>query len=389
MRFRNSSSPPYLNKTDQLRMLRMVGILVLVLVCAKFAGNPNTWAWLIPPSPQKSTPTKAPTEKDIDYSVKAEEDSPLLPDAFRSRLAEPPPARSIKRRRQPAIAEASPERAAKQTSSTKVGDYTIEIDPKILAPVSDGWLGIRQHEAGAFFAIIAKAKEIPLKLLEDAGDNRVDYTVLMTDAEQFRGMPLSVEGTIRMIQSVSISREEDRENTGVDHYFVAWMWTESSGKSPYRLICTSLPQDMTPGENLDFPAKFTGYFFKKEGYKTEQGFHVAPVLIGKHIRWNRPPMVAIGTSNDLGLAPYIIGLTVLIALALGGMIWRFNVSDKKFGHQHVNHFTTATPKAIEDLANLEADDPNELFRQLEAEAHAEGAEDYIGEKAEQIRESNS
>jgi hypothetical protein len=267
----------------------------------------------------------------------------------------------------------------------------VEIDPKILADVSDGWLGIRKNEAPALFAVIAKAREIPLKLLEEAGDNRVDYTVLMTDAEQFRGMPLTVQGTIRMIETVSISSADSGDRSGVDQYYVAWMWTESSGNSPYRLICTSLPEDMAPGKDLDLPAKFTGYFFKKEGYQTEQGFHVAPVLIGKHIRWNRPPVAADSSApRDLGLAPYVIGLAVLIAVGLGVMIWRFNVSDKKFGHKHVEHFTTAEPSAIEELNNLEANDPADLFRQMREEAIAEEleAQDPAPEPAE-TRESAS
>ena len=93
------------------------------------------------------------------------------------------------------------------------------------------------------------------------------------------------------------------------------------------------------------------------------------MLIGKTIRWQRPA-AASESANDLGLAPYVIGLAVLIALGLGLMIWRFNASDKKFGHQHIDHFTAATPAAIQELENLETSDPNDLFRQMQAEALA-------------------
>ena len=373
MKFRESSSPPpYLNKSDQRRMLRMMGILILVLISMKLAADPAMWAWLFPGQVGNEAEQQA-EKKDIDYGVKVDEESPLPPDVFRSERSEPPSDH------QPAVAESSANRAEPRAennndATAKIGDYSIEIDPEILAPVSDGWLGIRKRESSAFFAVIAKAKEIPLKALENAGDDRVDYTVLMTDSEQFRGRLLTVEGTIRLIESVSVSNENVAREFGVDRYYVAWMWTDSSGGSPYRLIATSLAEGMSPGKNLELPAKFTGYFFKREGYNTEQGLHVAPVLIGKHIRWNRPAVVAPGTVDSLGPVPYIVGFAVLIALALGLMIWRFNVGDKQFGHKHIDHFTAADPKALEELANLETHDPIEHFRQMEKEANAEASE---------------
>ena len=54
MRFRNSSTPPpYLNKTDQFRMLRMVGLLALVVFAMKLAADPGMWRWLFSGAPQK------------------------------------------------------------------------------------------------------------------------------------------------------------------------------------------------------------------------------------------------------------------------------------------------------------------------------------------------
>lgn len=346
-----------------------MGLLVLVLVLMNFAADPKMWTWLVP---GKTAKEDKPAPKDIDYGLKFEEESPLAPDAFRSRLDDP----KANSAAQPAIAEAAADRTPKpndvaSSQSAKVGDYTIAIDPELLAPVTDGWFGVRQHEAKAFFAIIAKAKDIPLKLLENAGNDRVDYTVLMTDSESFRGQPLTVEGTVRMIESVTITEKDAAETFGIDQYYVAWMWTDSSGASPYRLIATSLPDDMPQGKDLEVPAKFTGYYFKQEGYRTEQGFHVAPVLIGQHLRWNNPA-ASVGPLVDMSRASYyVIGFAVLVAMVLGLMLWRFKVSDKKFGQKHIEHFTTATPSELEELNKLEPHDPSELFRRMEAEAKSQ------------------
>ncbi len=356
-------------------MLRMVGLLILVLIGAQLAADPRMWSWMFPQDAQTEQKTQT---KEIDYGVKfEEEDSPLPPDVFRSKPedAEPPSAHP------PAVAEAAPKRLSsrpgpvEETSPkpAKVAEDSIEIDPELLAPITDGWFGIRKHEAPAFYKIIAKARDIPLTKLEKTGDPKVDYTVLMLDSVQFRGRLLTVEGTIRMIESVSVAGDPIATEQGLDHYYVAWMWTESSGNSPYRLIATSLPEDMPPGRDLEIPAKFTGYFFKKEGYKTGAGFHVAPVLIGKHIRSNRPAAVAPGT-DDLGFVPYVAGLAVLIALGLGIMIWRFGVSDKKFGHKHFEHYTAADPNSLKELSRRETHDPQEFFRQIEEQAKTEESE---------------
>jgi len=221
-----------------------------------------------------------------------------------------------------------------------------------------------------------------------AGDDEVDYTVLMTDSEQFRGRPLSVEGVIRRIDRVTIGAREVEKGYPLEHYYVAWIFTESSGNSPYRLVAVGIPEDMPTGEDIEVPVKFTGYFFKREGYRSEQGFHKAPVLIGKQIRWHRPEVATEQLPQDSGLAPYAIGLAVLIAVGISLMIWRFNVSDKKFGHKHVEHFITASPSAIEELQKLQTSDVSDLFRQMQEEAIAADLESANSE-TEQDSESSS
>jgi hypothetical protein len=367
MRFRESSPPPFLNRAAQLRFLRMIGLLLVVLVVMNFAADPQMWTWLVPSDDKKEV---RPSPKDINYGVKFEEDSPLAPDAFRSQLGDA----KAKTANQPAIAEAASSRNSKPTNDVaqqpeNAKNYRVEIDREVLAPVTDGWFGVRHHEAHAFFTIIAKAKEIPSRLLEKAGQE-VDYTVLMTDSDRYRGQPLTISGIVRRIEKVEMTKEDAEKTLGINHYFVAWMWTDSSGNSPYRLIASSLPEDMALGQDIEVPAKFTGYFFKQEGYQSQGGFHVAPVLIGQHLDWNRPPENSIA-QVDMSTAPYyVVGFALVLAVTLGITLWRFKVSDRKFAQKHVEHFTTATPSDLDELNNLETNDPNELFRQLEAEAKA-------------------
>ena len=229
----------------------------------------------------------------------------------------------------------------------------------------DDKVGLRREEAHAFYTVIAKARDISLSLLEKAA-RQVDYTVLLADAEQYRGLPITIEGTIRRLNKIAVPDEDMREEFGLDQFDEAWIFTASSGTHPYRVICTQSARGHFHGDEIEVPAKFTGYFFKAQWYDSLGGLQKAPLLIGKTIRRQHRPRRP-KTANDLGLAPYVIGLAVLIALGLGLMIWRFNASDKKFGHQHIDHFTAATPAAIQELENLETSDPADLFRQMQAE----------------------
>ncbi len=374
MRFRDSSTPPpYFNKADQFRMLRMVGLLALVMFAMKLAADPGMWRCLFSGAPQKPAQTQkrpAGKEKDTGRRLKLDEDSPLAQDAFRSRKSDSP---------KPAIAEASPNRRAATSTNEaarkkNVGDVAVEIDPEILAQVVDNKVGLRREEAHAFYTVIAKARDVSEPLLEKAA-RQVDYTVLLADAEQYRGLPIAIEGTIRRLNKIPVPDEDMREEFGLDQFYEAWMFTAGSGTHPYRVISTSLPADIPMGDEIEVPTKFTGYFFKPQWYESLDGLKKAPLLIGKTIQRMRPAAAASESANDLGLAPYVIGLAVLVALGLGLMIWRFNASDKKFGHQHIDHFTAATPAAIQELQNLETSDPADLFRQMQADALAEDVQE--------------
>ena len=118
--------------------------------------------------------------------------------------------------------------------------------PEILAPVSDDKVGIRREEATAFYTVIAKARDIPLALFEKAA-RQVDYTVLLADAEQYRGLPIAIDGMIRRLDKIPVPDPGMRDEFGLAQFYEAWMFTSSSGTHPYRVIFTSLPEGIPTG----------------------------------------------------------------------------------------------------------------------------------------------
>ena len=72
---------PYLNRRDQYRLLTLLGLLCVMMVAIKWAAQPSSWHWLVPPERQSAG--DIPELKEIDFRVKAQDQSALPPDAFR------------------------------------------------------------------------------------------------------------------------------------------------------------------------------------------------------------------------------------------------------------------------------------------------------------------
>lgn len=356
MKFRQSNSASYFSRKHQLRMLRMVGLLALVVIAAQAAANPEMWRWFFQFDEKKQQPQEQTAKRDVDYSVRLDNGGgPLKDDEFRATAEEPLP---------PAVAEKP--KSAKRTTSNggDANEQAIEIDRDVLAPVRDDFVGIRRNEAEAFYAVVAKAQEIPTNVFAKVGRNDIDYTVLMTDSAQFRGTPVSVTGTVRRLRKIDATANR----SGVRTFYDAWLFTKESGQHPYRLVCSRVPLDIPLEVDIEVPAKFTGYFFKRQGYASEGGYHKAPVLIGNSLEVIPPKTEAEQKPRDLGFAPYLVGLAVVIAGALGITLWRFSVSDRKFASGHIKRYTAASDETVRALNSLPAVDPNAIFQQLAEES---------------------
>jgi hypothetical protein len=108
--------------------------------------------------------------------------------------------------------------------------------------------------------------------------------------------------------------------------------------------------------------RVTGYFFKKYGYASEGGFHKAPLLLAKRLdlirreSQNAVPAAAVG--------PWVFGGAVLVAVALGLMVWRLRAGDRRFEEKHLKRYSVTPREALQALSGLETTDVSDLLRQL-------------------------
>ena len=365
MRFRDSSSPPpYLNRRDQFRLLGLVALFAFVLIAMKIAARPSSWYWLTgKPNDVAETAgnQEAPSSGTIDYGVRVDEaNGTLAPGAFRSPL-QPVAKETLETSpvgdQVPGNDVLAPDRADRKDTATS--ELPI-LAPDLLAAVQDNTLGIRRAEKDAHDTLLAIARDVPTDVLERSAKRDINFTVLMLESEQFRGKLLSVDGDLRRLVEFPAA-----ENThGFTNLYEAWIFTRESGNNPYRVVCTSVPEDLPQGLTIQPPVRVrvTGYFFKRYSYATADGrVHAAPLILAKS---PRRLLAKPKATHDVNLPPYIVGILVAFGLVIGISLWRFRVSDRGFRRQHLNRFTEASPESIASLADLPTSAPAEQLRQL-------------------------
>lgn len=343
MRFhKQSTTPSYFSRRDQIRLFRLVAAIGVIFIAMHYASKPSNWYWLTGrPKDEPAAQQTNVSQKEIDFSVK--QDSALEPDEFRSELTP----------------EIKPPETVKAQLET--GEYDVRVDPRLLNPVTDSTLGIRDHEANALYYLLAKAAAIPRNILEQSADPAPPFVVIMTESPKYRGQLITVKGRLKRLTPLKVN-----ENSyGIEHLYEGWFFSKDSGTHPWRVLCTKLPKDIPQGTNLEkMPAvQITGYYFKKYGYPSAAGkLQTAPLLIAGQIRWFPP--AAAETASSSGAAKYVVSLFLVIGVALAFMIWRFTVNDQQFSRSKTARLMERPDMSMESLKDIETIDINDVLKQL-------------------------
>ena len=347
MRFdrRQSNTTPYFNRRDQMRMLMLVGMLMVVVLAAQHAAKPSTWKWMFPNEPNHPPAANSEESESADqlgeFSLVEDTDDS-------SRDSDP--------------------RDEPPSDSHEEGDPELPdtLRQELKQKVSDGSVGVRAAERETFFHVLEYAKSVEPERLNSDVEDGLTYAILMDETSAFRGQAIHLRGTLRRLQRTDAVSND----AGVAEFWEGWMMTEDSGLFPYRIIAANVSEELPTGMEIEVPVEFSGYLFKREAYESNDGVKETPTLIGPTIQplivRTRPREVE---QSEQGLIPYVIGLAVAIAIGLSITLWRFRVSDRRFGDRHVQTFIAATPESMETLRDLDFVDPGEALRKL-----AEGEE---------------
>ena len=333
MRFETSKSvPPHLNRRLQLRMLGFVGLIGVIMFFMGTLQNkqkPKGKVTPLPGSPDapwfQVEKNERPELKDGEFLSLPDGARPGNPNDPEQGWKEPPPLEPV--------APADP------AVDQEIAGLETRFDKGILHRVKDNTIGVRRDEAEAYYRLLYHARKVPTEQLERAGATDVQYINLMMQPERYRGEPVTIHGDLWRLYEL----EAGPNNLGLKILYEAWIFTADSDKNPYRVVFTSLPRELEPGVNLRKPVRVTGYFFKREGYASGGGVHVAPTLLAQRIIPFRPPGAPPSTD---AIVPYMIGLISAVGLAFLVTLVSFAISDRRAARVALQRELNAPPPSF-------------------------------------------
>lgn len=376
MRFQQTNRTPYLNRSDQRRLLVLAGMIAVIIFSIEFAARPRSWYWLTgrPADDSSDTGTETarpqtpgPSEK-IDFRPNV--DAPSLdPQVIRMVGGKTP-------------ADADRYKPGGAAEASRESEHELKLAPELLKQIKDNAVGIRESERELYYYLLAKTRDVPQKSLEEAARPSIAFAVLMNESRELLGEIITVKGELRRLHPVPAGRNE----FGIETLWEGWLFNADSGLNPYCIRMTSIPDGIPTGQELGsgIVVNVTGYFFKRYGYPAQgERLHVAPLVLAKSVRWirQRPSSVP----DDLGIVPYVLGFAGIMGITISILLFRFRSSDREFEKKHLRRLTAAPEGAIAAISDLPTFEVEESLRQLSAE-HASSVEIDTGESNESVEQ---
>ncbi|QDV33155.1 hypothetical protein [Tautonia plasticadhaerens] len=173
---------------------------------------------------------------------------------------------------------------------------------------------IRFSETAAYAELLDRVRRTPPDELRDRARGDVVFSELLTRPERYRGLPIRLQGTARLIL-----RQEDLPGALAPggRVYEAWTFTGDSRGFPYVLVFEDPPEGLPAGDDVNAFVIFHGYFFKLLAYKAGDKLRKAPMLIGR-IEYLPdesdavPPPPALGGSRPLWMLAPVALLVVYL-----------------------------------------------------------------------------
>jgi hypothetical protein len=174
---------------------------------------------------------------------------------------------------------------------TAVSGLQDTLDAVFLDSVRDNTV-FSMAEKDAWFRLFEQLKRRDLADLRRASTGYVGFLQLYKQPAEYRGKLVTVSGAVR----TGYYCEAPKNLYGIDGYYVFWL-KPPQAKSPIVVYCLEIPAGFPDvaklekeGERprLDEKAEFTGFFFKRWAYRAQDDTRLAPLILAKCPRWERP-----------------------------------------------------------------------------------------------------
>lgn len=312
MRFGTGKTPPpAFGRAFQTRITLMIVALGLVMLAIKLSSNPNFWAKLFPDEEANPQTAQEPATGGAARSVPP---SRLRDDEILIAQRPESGARSASGQEHNQTPESTLPELPERPETVGV-----EIDPDRLLEVADNSVGITPEEAEAFYYLLDHSSRVPLDKLHAAGQTDLSREALLAAPARFRGTPVTIEGEIRR----NVPATAGPNVYEITQYFSSWVIVPNSAKIPWHVVALNMDGGIPVGEAIEesVPVRITGYFFKLQGYLSEAGLQVTPLLIANKIELlpKRTPAIPVEDGEEIGRGLFITfcALFAVFILAIG------------------------------------------------------------------------
>jgi hypothetical protein len=184
-------------------------------------------------------------------------------------------------------------------------------------------------ELQPYFNMLIYANRTAPEALDRAALRQDDlWPQLFANPSKYRGEVVHFEGKLKKLRQ--FKAQSMAVQGGALQYYEGYMEVGATRDDPLFIQITELPPGLKPGDNLDMPVAFSGYFYKIFRYtavdtKKTHKDRLAPLAIGHTVRLLGPAKAPVeDTTNapdwSIWLGPLffgVIGLTVALLFSLG------------------------------------------------------------------------
>jgi hypothetical protein len=281
----------YAARSQQWRLMLLVGATAVVMLMMAEARNPQLWrVFGLARQPAAGNDAGAAqgdaAKQPIDTRLPPKARTPLKADEF--------------------VAEARDKQPLPAGKKFFPG-----VNAEFLSEVRDDTV-FRSAEADAFHHLLAICQATDEQTLENASVGPVTFTQLFTQPKEFRGELVTIEGTVRRNESLPAVANK----YGIKRY--AKLVIEPTDRAePLLAYCVEPPEDLPLGDKLHQSIRLTGFFYKRQAGMAGDGIRTWPLVLAKTVR-----LVAPAPAVDNQAAPVSPMSAVIVSIVFSlGVVW--------------------------------------------------------------------
>jgi hypothetical protein len=184
-----------------------------------------------------------------------------------------------------------------------------------------------QQEYDAYCDALLKASITSEKAFSNSAreNDTATFGHLFGEPWAYRGKVVTIKGQLKRLREWTPPRAVFKQ--GVEKYYEGWVYADTSGSNPVCVMVAEVPPEIKPGDWIDHPVTFHGYFFKKYIYFTAKDQRVTLLCVGRTLvpsaRPARTESVGQSTGFITGIFSFIAGVLLLVLL----LHWWLNRGD--------------------------------------------------------------